>query len=150
MVLYELITNEVLIIPLAAWAISQLLKFIVMLIKERQLDFSYLVVSGGMPSSHSAMVTALATSVAIINGFGSVTFGIATIFALIVMYDSAGVRQSVGQQAAVLNRIIRELRLHRPVAELERDLKEFMGHTSFQVIVGGLIGVLIAVIWFII
>ena len=149
-VLYDLITNAVLILPLAAWAISQLLKFTIMLIRERQLDFSCLVISGGMPSSHSAMVTALATSIAITEGFGSVAFGISTIFAMVVMYDSAGVRQAVGEQAVVLNRIIRELRLHRPVTELERDLKELMGHTSFQVIIGGLIGISIALVWFLV
>ncbi len=94
------------------------------------IHLRYLVISGGMPSSHSAFVSALATSVALIEGLGSVAFGISAILALVVMYDAAGVRQSVGKQSVVLNRIIRELRLRRPIAELERDLREFIGHTS--------------------
>ena len=145
--LYEIITNKVLIIPICSWAIAQLLKLILVLIQKKQLDLRYLVISGGMPSSHSAFVSALATSVALIEGLGSVAFGISAILALVVMYDAAGVRQSVGKQSVVLNRIIRELRLRRPIAELERDLREFIGHTSFQVIAGGLLGVVVAWLW---
>ncbi len=145
--LYEIITNKILIIPICSWAIAQLLKVMVILIRKRQLDLRYLVISGGMPSAHSAIVSALATSVALIQGFGSVAFGITALLALIVMYDAAGVRQSVGKQSVVLNRIIQELRLRRPRTELERDLKEFIGHTSFQVISGGLLGIAVAWLW---
>ena len=144
---YEIITNKVLIIPVCSWAIVQLLKMIVILIQKKKLDLRYLVASGGMPSSHSAFVSALATSVALIQGSGSVAFGISAIFALVVIYDAAGVRRSVGQQSIVLNRIIRELRLRRPVIELGRDLREFIGHTQFQVIIGVLIGIVIAWSW---
>ncbi len=111
------------------------------------MDLRYLVVSGGMPSAHSAVVTGLATSVALIQGFGSVAFGISAILALVVMYDAAGLRQSVGKQSIVLNRILRELKLRRPVIELGRDLREFIGHTQFQVIIGGLLGVVVAWSW---
>jgi hypothetical protein len=100
-----------------------------------------------MPSSHSAFVSALATSVALIQGLGSVAFGISAIFALVVIYDAAGVRRSVGQQSIVLNRIIRELRLRRPITELGRDLREFIGHTQFQIIIGALLGIVIAWSW---
>ena len=145
--LYEIITNKVLIIPICSWAAAQLLKVRLVLIKKRQLDLRYLVISGGMPSAHSALVTALATSVALGQGIDSVAFGITAILAMVVMYDSAGVRQSVGKQSVVLNRIIQELKFRRPITELERDLKEFVGHTSFQVIVGGLLGIFIALLW---
>ena len=144
---YEIITNKVLIIPICSWTIAQLLKVIVILIQKKQLDLRYLVISGGMPSSHSAFVSALATSVALIQGLGSVAFGISAIFALVVIYDAAGVRRSVGQQSVVLNRIIRELRLRRPLTELGRDLREFVGHTQFQVIIGALLGIVIAWSW---
>ncbi len=144
---YEIITNKVLIIPISSWAIAQLLKVIVILIQKKQLDLRYLVISGGMPSSHSAFVSALATSVALIQGLGSVAFGISAIFALVVIYDAAGVRRSVGQQSVVLNRIIRELRLRRPITELGRDLREFIGHTQFQIIIGALLGIVIAWSW---
>ena len=145
--LYEIITNKVLIIPICSWAIAQLLKVLIILIQKKQLDLRYLVGSGGMPSSHSALVSALATSVAFIQGLGSVAFGISAMFALVVMSDALGVRRSVGQQSVVLNRILRELRLRRPIAELGHDLKEFIGHTQFQVIVGGLLGITVAWLW---
>ena len=145
--LYEIITNKVLIIPICSWATAQLIKVMIVLIRKKQLDLRYLVISGGMPSSHSALVSALATTVALIESLGSVAFGISAILALVVMYDAAGVRQSVGKQSVVLNRIIGELRLRRPLTELEHDLKEFIGHTSFQVIVGGLLGIGVAVLW---
>ena len=145
--LHEIITNSILIIPLSTWAIAQVLKVIVILIKKKQLDLRYLIISGGMPSAHAAMVSALATSVALIQGLGSVAFGISTILAVIVMYDAAGVRQSVGKQSVVLNRIIRELRFRRPIIELGHDLKELVGHTQFQVIIGGLLGIVVAWSW---
>jgi len=146
-VLYEIITNKVLIIPICSWAVAQLMKVIVVLIQKKQLDLRYLVISGGMPSAHSALVSALATSVALVQGVASVAFGISAILALIVMYDAAGLRQSVGQQSVILNRIIRELRVRRPRTEWERDLREFIGHTQFQVIVGGVLGVGVAWLW---
>jgi len=145
--LYEIITNKVLIISLCSWALAQLLKVIIILIQKRQLDLRYLVVSGGMPSAHSALVSALATSVALTQGFESAAFGISAILALIVMYDAAGLRQSVGKQSVVLNRMLQELRLRRPATELGRDLREFIGHTQFQVIMGGLLGVGVAWSW---
>ncbi|MFH1032485.1 MAG: divergent PAP2 family protein [Chloroflexota bacterium] len=148
-VLYEIVTNRILIIPICSWTIAQLLKVAIVLIQEKQLDLRYLVVSGGMPSAHSAVVTSLATSIAFIQGFGSVNFGISVILALIVMYDAAGLRQSVGKQSIVLNRILQELRLHRPATELGRDLREFVGHTSLQVLIGGLLGIAVAFLWFI-
>ena len=145
--LYEIITNKVLVAPLCAWAVAQLLKVFITLVKEKRLDLRYLVISGGMPSAHSALVSALATSVAIIQGLGSVAFGITAILALVVMYDAAGIRQSVGLQSVVLNRIVQELRSRRPIAELERDLREFIGHTPFQVFAGAALGIIVAWLW---
>ena len=145
--LYEFITNKILMVSFCAWAVAQLLKVLVILVREKRLDLRYLVISGGMPSAHSAVVSALATAVAMTVGLGSVAFGIAAILAVVVMYDAAGLRQSVGQQAAVLNRIIEELRLRRPFTEVERDLREFIGHTQFQVIAGAILGILIAWLW---
>ena len=110
----EITTNKVLIIPIIAWFITQLVKMVLELLKGNGLDFRYLVSSGGMPSSHSAIVSALATSVGMIYGFGSAVFGIATVLALVVMYDAAGVRQSVSKQSIVLNDIVSELRDKHP------------------------------------
>jgi len=120
------------------------MKVIVLLVKKKQFDLRYLVGSGGMPSSHAAFVSALAVAVAVIEGLDSVAFAIAAVFALVIIYDAGGVRRSVGQQAAVLNRVLRELRLRRPAIELGRDLRELIGHTRLQVIVGVIIGMAVA------
>jgi acid phosphatase family membrane protein YuiD len=143
----ELITNNALIAPLVSWAVAQLLKMFVMLLQKKQLNFRYLVSSGGMPSSHSAVVTSLATAVAFIDGFGSVTFGISVILAVIVMRDASGVRQSVGQQAAILKRLLKEIGERQPVKVLGRDFQVLAGHTPVQVIVGGLLGIGITCLW---
>ena len=139
--------STVLIISVCAWAVAQLLKIIIALAQKKRVDLSYLVTSGGMPSAHSTTVSALATAVGIVEGFGSVAFGIAAIMALVVMYDAAGVRRSVGKQSVVLNRIMQELRSKRPVAELEHDLREFIGHSPFQVIIGAALGIAMATLW---
>jgi len=104
--LHDLITNWVLIIALCAWMLAQLVKLLVALVQGKGLDLSFFISSGGMPSAHSAMVCALATAVGMKDGFGSAYFAITVILALVVTYDAAGVRQSVGQQSVVLNRII--------------------------------------------
>ncbi|MBA7469247.1 MAG: divergent PAP2 family protein [Dehalococcoidia bacterium] len=140
--------NNVIIASVCAWALTQFIKVLIGLIRKRQIDLRDFVSSGGMPSSHSATVSALTTSVAIIEGIGSVAFGISVILAVIVMYDAAGVRQSVGRQSVVLNRIIAELRDRRPIAELEHNLRVFIGHTPFQVIVGSAMGIIVAWLWF--
>ena len=140
--------NSVIIVSICAWAISQLLKVTIGLLQRKHIDLRYFITSGGMPSSHSAIVSALATSVAMIEGFESIAFGISIILTLIVMYDAAGVRRSVGKQSIVLNRILREIRERRPVADLEHDLRELVGHTPFQVIVGAIVGIAVAYLWF--
>jgi len=147
MILVDIITNKILIIPICAWAIAQVLKTLVALFQGEGLDFRYLFSSGGMPSSHSAIVTALATTAGIIEGFDTAIFGATTIVALIVLYDAANVRQAVSQQAVVLNRIIREIRFREPFTRIEADLRELIGHTPFQVIVGALLGIIFAWLW---
>ena len=139
---------EILVVSVCAWAITQLLKGIVVLIQRKQFDFSAIIAPGGMPSSHSAIVSALAASVAIVDGLGSVSFAITTIFALVVMYDAAGLRRSVGKQAVVLNRILKELRERRSISYFEKDLRELVGHSTFQVIIGACLGVGVSFIWF--
>jgi len=140
--------STVLLASICAWAAAQLLKVFTALIRKQQIDLRLFVSTGGMPSSHSAMVCALPTSVAIVQGFNSVAFGIAAILAMVVMYDAASVRRWVGRQSVVLNRIVKEIRFRRPLAELERDLREFIGHTPFEVIIGAVLGITIAWLWF--
>ena len=125
-----------------SWMIAQSAKLIAALIETRRVDFSYFVSTGGMPSAHSAMVSGLATAVGLTEGFDTPVAVVAISFAAITMFDAAGVRHAVGQQAAVLNQIIDEFfRTHRLS---EARLKELLGHTRFEVFCGLLIGVLTA------
>ncbi len=144
---YEFFTNKVLIASLIAWTLAQVIKVFFEIVKNRRLDLSKLVSSGGMPSSHSAIVSALAAAIGLTEGPGSTAFAVSLILAFIVLYDSAGVRQSVGKQAVVLNRMIREVRERRPIAEMEEDLKELIGHTAFEVFAGMALGIGVAFIW---
>ncbi|GMN49160.1 hypothetical protein TIFTF001_018324 [Ficus carica] len=113
--------------------------------KERRWDLKQLVASGGMPSSHSATVTALAAAIGFQEGFGGSIFAISLILACVVMYDATGVRLHAGRQAEVLNQIVYELPAEHPLAEI-RPLRELLGHTPPQVVAGGLLGVITAAI----
>ena len=134
---------EVIFNGIFAAVVAQVLKLLGYLIKHKKFNFKILTTTGGMPSSHSAGVIGLATTVAIIDGYTSVSFAIAFGYALVVMYDAAGVRRAAGKIAAVLNRIKEDIYAHKP--ELIGDkLKELLGHTPFEVFVGALLGVAIA------
>lgn len=127
--------NQVLIIALLACGIAQASKLVIHFAQHQKINFRVLVETGGMPSSHSALVTALATGVGQLRGWDSIEFAIASVFAAIVMYDAAGVRQAAGKQARILNQIIDEL--FQDGLEFNEDrLKELLGHTPFQVLVG--------------
>jgi len=142
-VVNEILGNRILIVALIACLSAQVIKLVVDVIQHQKLNIRALVTTGGMPSSHSALVSALATGIGITSGWSSPEFAIATIFAIIVMYDAAGVRQAAGKQARILNQIIDELFQENPEFNEDR-LKELLGHTPFQVIMGLLLGVLIA------
>ncbi|OLC60600.1 MAG: hypothetical protein AUH89_03910 [Ktedonobacter sp. 13_1_40CM_4_52_4] len=140
----SLFNNRILIAAFLAWAIAQVSKTIYELIRQRKLIVSRLVSSGGMPSSHSALVTGLAAATGRVSGFGSASFAIAVVLAAIVMYDAAGVRRAVSIQARILNQMIDEAFQGHPFAE--KRLRELIGHTPVQVIVGGLLGILIGLL----
>jgi uncharacterized protein len=135
--------NHVLIVALAACGISQGLKLIIDVIKNGKVSLRVLTTTGGMPSAHSAFVTSLATGVGQVTGWDSVEFAIATIFAIIVMYDAAGVRQAAGKQARILNQLVDEL-FSEDHHFNEQRLKELLGHTPVQVIAGAGLGIAIA------
>jgi acid phosphatase family membrane protein YuiD len=139
----DILTNRVLLVSFSASLIAQILKVTIELIRHRKLNFRVLVGTGGMPSSHSALVTALATGVGQTKGWGSVEFAIAVIFATIVMYDAAGVRQAAGKQARILNQIVDEFFQENPALNQDR-LKELLGHTPVQVLAGCLLGIAIS------
>jgi acid phosphatase family membrane protein YuiD len=139
----DILNNHVLIVALIACFTAQGLKAIVELVRHRKLNLRVLVETGGMPSAHSALVTALACGVGHTLGWASPMFAATAVFSIIVMYDAAGVRQAAGLQAKVLNQIIDELFQEKP--ELREDrLKELLGHTPFQVIAGSALGVVIS------
>mgnify|MGYP001144288263 FL=1 len=138
----ELLQNSVLIVSIFAWLIAQTSKVIITLFLNRRLDIKRFVGSGGMPSSHSAFVVSMATSIGQVYGYNSSMFALSTVFALVVMYDAAGVRRAAGRQAAVLNEIIDMLQAKKGVSE--KKLKELIGHTPVEVIVGALLGIIIS------
>ena len=144
---HDLITNWALVIPASCWLLAQTIKTVVALAQGKGLDLSTMVGSGGMPSAHSAVVTALATTLGVTQGVASAAFAIAVILALIVMYDAANIRQSVSRQSVLINRIVRELRLRQPRIAIEADLRELVGHTPFQVIIGGALGIAVSATW---
>ncbi len=140
----SLFDNHVLLAAFLSWAIAQICKTLYELIRERKLVISRLVSSGGMPSSHSALVTGLATATGRVMGVSSAAFAIAVVLASIVMYDAAGVRRAVSIQARILNQMIEESFQGSPMAE--KRLRELIGHTPIQVFVGGLLGIGIALL----
>jgi acid phosphatase family membrane protein YuiD len=145
--LSDFIHNQTLILAGITWVIAQAIKTGVILFQQKRLDWNYMISSGGMPSAHSATVCSLATSIAMTEGMGSVYFSIAVVLAIIVMYDAAGVRQSVGEHSAFLNRLIKELSFKTTRSEREEDFREFIGHTPFQVLIGALLGIIITWLW---
>ncbi len=138
-----LFANDVLGVCVVAWLIAQLSKPILHYAHTRRLNLRYLVSAGGMPSSHSAVVVALATRIGFDTGLSSIDFALAAVFAAVVMYDAAGVRRAVSLQARILNRMLTEMIEAQHFNE-ER-LRELIGHTPFEVFVGALIGALSAI-----
>lgn len=141
----SIFTNYPLISAVLAFALAQSFKLFTSWYKERRWDLKRLVGSGGMPSSHSATVTALAIGVGLQEGFGESLFATALILACVVMYDATGVRLHAGRQAEVLNQILCELPAEHPLSE-SRPLRELLGHTPPQVVAGGLLGIVTATI----
>ena len=139
-------SGSIIWLPLSVGLIVQLYKFLFEWIQHRDFDLRVLARAGGMPSSHAAMVCSLVSAIGYRSGPRSDIFAMAVIFALVVMYDATGVRQAAGNQAKVLNQILRELFTGQPVSE--EELKELIGHTPTEVYIGALVGVLYTVLWF--
>lgn len=139
--------NKVFLIAILAWLIAQSIKVLLGIIKEKKFNFKWFVGTGGMPSSHVAGVAALTTSVGLNLGFDSTIFAISLVFAIIVMFDAQGVRQATGVQAEVLNEIMEDIYSKRGFTE--EKLKELIGHTPIEVLVGAILGILIALAFYI-
>lgn len=135
--------NKMFLTVLVAWVLAQTVKVAIGVVQEKRFNFKWFVGSGGMPSSHAATVTALATSVGFTYGFSSSFFAVAFFFAFIIMFDAQGVRRQSGRQAEILNKIIEDIYLNKGVKQ-ER-LMELLGHTPIQVFIGAAIGVFVAI-----
>lgn len=140
----ELISNKFLYIPFFVWLGIQSFKVIYDLVKTKKFNFRRIMGAGGMPSSHSATVTVVATMIGKECGFDSPTFALAVTFAFIVMYDAAGVRRAAGKQASLLNKLIETPGLTG--MQVSEKLVEVLGHTPLQVLVGAAIGILVGII----
>lgn len=142
--LHEIITNKCLYVPFLLWFLIQTYKVVHDLVKTKKFNFKRIMGAGGMPSSHSAVVTSLATLVGKTEGFNSPIFAISVIFAFIVMYDAAGVRRAAGKQAKLLNKIVETPGLSG--VEVSERLVEVLGHSPIQVLVGAIIGIIAGII----
>ena len=138
----ELLSNKPLVAAVIAWAIAQLIKVIIDSIFSKKLSLKSLVASGGMPSSHSSLVTALTTAIGIQYGLGSVYFALAATLSMIVMYDAFNVRRAAGEHAKAINKIIEAL-IKNQVIDNEKAMKEILGHSPFQVLMGFLLGLVV-------
>lgn len=128
-----------------SWFAAQLVKVVLVLISSKKLDFGRFVGSGGMPSSHSALVCSLTTAIGCTEGISSGLFAVCAVFSLVVMYDAAGVRRAAGQQAKILNRLV-ETWGKVEYSETEKKLKELLGHTPKEVFAGAILGIGIGLI----
>jgi acid phosphatase family membrane protein YuiD len=133
-----------LLAPLVAWSIAQAAKVIYTSVRQRRLNLRVLAETGGMPSSHSAIVMGLSASVGKYSGLSSAAFAIALIFSFVVMYDAAGLRRAAGRQAEILNRLVEDLVHMRGVQE--QKLRELLGHTPVEVLVGAVLGIAVGAI----
>ena len=137
----DLFHNYVLISALTAWLAAQVLKTLFYLIRFKKINLERLVGSGGMPSSHTAIVCSLSTAVARTSGVSSPLFAVSIILAFIVMYDAAGVRRAAGEQAKILNRLIEH---NYDFFEAQKALKELLGHTPLEVFAGAVLGIIVS------
>lgn len=144
--LNDVFQNTIFVSAALGWLVAQVLKTLIYLIINKRFVAERMVGGGGMPSSHSATVCALATAAGMKYGGGSFEFAISAMFAIVVMYDAMGVRRETGIQAKVLNEMMDLLTNMGKEMSAEDRLKELVGHTPLQVLMGALLGILIAVL----
>ena len=149
----QFFTNEILLVPAVAWLVAQLLKTLINGVVHKEWSAERLWGDGGMPSGHSATVSSLATMCGITCGFGSPTFALSFIFAVVVMHDAVGVRREAGKQAVTLKKLAALVNgaISDPDKRIRTEkLKEFIGHTPMQVFFGALLGIVVSVVYVVI
>ena len=138
-----ILQNKALLAGLAAWALAQLMKMPIYYVRTRKWNWALLLTTGGMPSSHSALVTASTLAVGLYYGFDHPTFALGVVITMVVTYDAAGVRQQAGIHAQRINVLFEELMRGHPITE--QDLREVLGHTPLEVVGGIILGVIVAI-----
>ena len=141
----DVLRNHVLMVTLLAWAIAQTLKVALGVLRTKKFDFRWFICTGGMPSAHAAGSSALAVVIGLDYGFDTAFFALAAVFAIVTMFDAQGVRRSTGKQAALLNKVLDDIYWKGKIEEAR--LKELIGHTPIEVVMGSIIGILLAVIF---
>ena len=145
--LADILQNKALIAGLFAWATAQVIKLPIDYIRTHKWNWSLLLTTGGMPSSHSALVTATTLAIGLYYGFNHPTFALGVVITMVVTYDAAGVRQQAGIHAQRINMLFDEIMSGQPLNEKELDeLREVLGHTPLEVVGGIVLGVLVAII----
>lgn len=145
--LMDLLKNDILICAFIAWAVAQFGKTLLLLIRRKEVDVRQLLSAGGMPSTHSATVSALTTGVARVCGLSSTAFSISLVLSIIVIYDAIGVRYSTGCHAKIINKLARQEHLTALEEVNQEPLNERLGHTVREMLCGVALGVLIALIY---
>ena len=143
-ILDQIIRNKIFMTTLSAWVIAQTVKVTIGIIRQKKIDFRWFVGTGGMPSSHAAGASCLAASIGLEHGFNSVYFALAASFMIVVTFDAQGVRRATGKQARILNKITEDIYWRGRIDETR--LRELIGHTPIEVIVGILLGIIIAMV----
>ncbi|OUQ23914.1 hypothetical protein B5E77_14680 [Lachnoclostridium sp. An131] len=142
----QLIGNRILVSAVTGWFVAQILKTLIYTLMTKRFEPERLVGSGGMPSSHSSTVCAMAAASGQIYGLGSFEFAVTVIIAIIVMHDAMGVRLETGKQAKLINEIVETFKTMNGKTLAEEKLKEFVGHTPLQVLMGAILGIAIGIL----
>ena len=147
-VIQQILNNQILMAGICSWLVAQVLKTLIDAIVNKGIDWHRMVGDGGMPSCHSATVTAVALAAGVKNGFDSPVFAVACILAIIVMHDAMGVRLETGRQAKIINQMVQLFQdLGQPQISMEKKLKELVGHTPLQVAAGFLLGIVVGLLY---
>ncbi|UXV61772.1 divergent PAP2 family protein [Lactococcus cremoris] len=140
----QILHNQILLTAIVSWALAQLIKIGIELIRTHRINWQLVFATGGMPSSHSSLVVALATATGLRQGFESPLFAIATVLAFVVLYDAQGIRRQAGNQARIINRMLQNV--ENAGIKVDKNLKELLGHTPIQVVGRTILGIIVALI----
>ena len=141
--LKDLFANEILITAIFGWLSAQIIKFFLVILEDKRINFERLIGAGGMPSSHTSFMASMTTAVALSEGVSSPLFAVSVVLSFIVMYDASGVRRAAGEQAALLNKLVENLG-HEKLEVTGKRLKELLGHSPLEVFAGAALGIAVA------